>query len=102
MAIEIDATALANAVRVGDSEAEMARMLSLLSYATATISRFLGDEYDNTPAGVCNEAAIRLVAYVFDQPHHQMRGQSAMRNSGAMAMLCPWRVHRAGKVGADA
>ena len=76
-------------------------MVALLDFATATISRFLGAEYQDTPAGICNEAAVRLVAYVFDQPHHQIRGQSAMRNSGAQSILGPWRVHRAGKVSAD-
>lgn len=102
MAVDISAEDLATAVRVGDSAAEKARMTGLLDYATATISRFLGEEYAGTPAGVCNEAAVRLVAYVFDQPHHSPKGQSAMRNSGAQSILGPWRVHRAGKVSADA
>ena len=50
---------------------------------------------------IVNEAAIRLAGYLFDQPNAG-RGLSyanAGRNSGAWAILLPFRVHRAGSTG---
>ena len=73
----------------------------MLAYTTAAIEQHLGDSYDDAPEVVVNEAAIRLAGYLFDQPNAG-RGLSfanAGRNSGAWAILLPFRVHRAGATG---
>lgn len=98
MAIDLTAAQLAAALRFGGTAEETAEATRLLSYATAAISRHLGDAYDDAPAAVVNEATIRLAGYLFDQPFAG-RGASysdALRNSGAAAILLPYRVHRAG------
>ena len=65
-------------------------------------ARHLGNAYDGRAGNDCvNEAAIRLAGYLFDQPNAG-RGLSfanAGRNSGAWAILLPFRVHRAGSFG---
>ena len=98
MAVTITATELAAALRVGDSTEETAEVTRLLAYATEAVTRHLGGAFAGTPDMVVNEAVVRLAAYLFDQPNAG-RGASyaaAGRNSGAWAMLLPYRVHRAG------
>ena len=101
MAVTLTVAELAQAMRLGDSPEETAEATRLLSYATAAIARHLLDAYEDTDAAIVNESAIRLAAYIFDMPNAG-RGLSyanAMRNSGAAAMLLPYRVHRAGSTG---
>ena len=45
-----------------------------------------------------NEAVRRLSGYLFDQPEagRGMAYANALRGSGAMRMLLPYRIHRAG------
>ena len=98
MAITLTVADLSNAVRLGDSAEENAESARLLAYTTAAITQHLGDSYADAPEVVVNEAAIRLAGYLFDQPNAG-RGLSyanAGRNSGAWAILLPFRVHRAG------
>ena len=87
--------------RLGTSTEETAESARLLTYVMAAISRHLGDAYEAAPEAVLNEAGIRLAGYLFDQPNAG-RGLSfanAGRNSGAWAILLPYRVHRAGSTG---
>ena len=51
------------------------------------------------PEAVCNEAIERLVGRMVDNPFPVGGDANVFRNSGAQALLAPWRVHRAGKVG---
>ena len=98
MALTLTAAGLAAALRLGDSPEETAESARLLGYVTEAIARHLGDAYEAAPEAVVNEAGIRLGAYLFDQPNAG-RGLSfanAGRNSGAWAILLPFRVHRAG------
>ena len=98
MAVDLTVAALASALRVGDSPEETAQITRLLAYAQAAISRHLGAAYATAPAAVVNESAIRLAGYLFDQPTAS-RGSAfadGLRNSGAAAILLPYRVHRAG------
>ena len=97
MAVTIIAAELAAALRLGDTEEETAEATRLLAYTTAAVTRHV----PVAPDAVHNEAAIRLAGYLFDQPYAG-RGASyanALRNSGAAAMLLPWRVHRLGNTG---
>ena len=101
MAVTLDVAGLTNATRLGDSAEEVAEATRLLAYVTEAISRHLGDAYEAAPEVIVNEAAIRLAGYLFDQPNAG-RGVSfanAGRNSGAWAILLPFRVHRAGSTG---
>ena len=101
MALTLTQAQLSAAIRLGDSAEEVAESTRLLAFATEAISRHLGDAYEGAPEAIVNEAAIRLAGYLFDMPNAG-RGLSfanAGRNSGAWAMLLPYRVHRAGSTG---
>ena len=101
MAVTLDVAGLTSAIRLGDSVEEVAEATRLLAYVSEAILRHLGDAYEAAPEAIVNEAAIRLAGYLFDQPNAG-RGLSfanAGRNSGAWAMLLPYRVHRAGSTG---
>ena len=101
MAVTLTQGELSAAIRLGDSAEEIAEATRLLAYVTEAITRHLADAYDTAPEAIVNEAAIRLAGYLFDQPNAG-RGLSfanAGRNSGAWAILLPYRVHRAGSTG---
>ena len=101
MAVTLTQIELSAAIRLGDSTEETAEATRLLGYVTAAISTHLADAYEDAPEAVVNEAAIRLAGYLFDMPNAG-RGLSyanAGRNSGAWAVLLPFRVHRAGSTG---
>ena len=94
MAVTITVQALAAALRLGDSTEEAAEATRLLAYATEAVTKHAPD----APDVVHDEAAIRLAGYLYDQPNAG-RGvvhADALRNSGARAILLPYRVHRAG------
>ena len=101
MALTLTVADLTSAIRLGDSAEEVAEATRLLAYVTEAISRHLGNAYEDAPETIVNEAGIRLAGYLFDQPNAG-RGLSyanAGRNSGAWAILLPFRVHRAGSTG---
>ena len=93
MAVTITAAELAAAIRVGDSTEEQAEVARLLASATEAVTRHA----PNAPDVAHSEACVRLVGHWFDQP---LAGRGAyadaMRNSGALQILLPYRVHRAG------
>ena len=96
MAVTIKRAELSDALRLGHSGPEMTEATRLLAYATAAVEKHV----PNAPSVVQDEAVIRLSGYLFDQPNAG-RGATyanALRNSGAAAILLPYRVHRAGAV----
>ena len=100
MALTLTVPELLSALRMGSTTEETQEATRLLSYATTAIKQFLGAAYADTPSEVVNEAAIRWCGYLFDMPFAS-RGtafSSAITNSGAGAILLPYRVHRAGSV----
>ena len=101
MAISLTQVELSSAIRLGDSAEEVAEATRLLAFATEAITRHLGDAYEGAPVVVVNEAAIRLAGYLFDMPNagRGLSFSNAGRNSGAWAILLPFRVHRAGSTG---
>ncbi len=103
MAVTLTESALAQALRVGDSDPETVEVTRLREFAIAQIERWLGDSYETTPAAIVNESCVRLSGYLFDQPYTSARFSyaNAMRNSGASRILEPWREHRAGIVGRE-
>ena len=100
MALTLTTSQLLSALRMGATPEETQEATRLLSYATTAIEKYLGDAYEDTPEAVVNEAAIRWTGYLFDMPF-AARGtafSSAITNSGAGAILLPYRVHAAGNV----
>ena len=101
MAVTLTTSQLLSALRMGSTPEETQEATRLLSYATTAIEKYLGDAaYADTPESVVNEASIRWTGYLFDMPFAS-RGtafSSAITNSGAGAILLPYRVHRAGSV----
>ena len=103
MAIDITVDALKAAVRVGGTAVEETEITRIRDYAIAEISQYVGTAYTTIDPIILNEAAIRLVGYLYDQPSIA-RGSAfanALRNSGAGRMLFRFRVHRAGLATAD-
>ena len=100
MAVTLTPVELSAAIRIGSSPDETAQATRLLAFATEAVSKHLGTAYDDAPEAVVNEAAIRLVGYLYDQPTAAGGASfaNALRNSGAAAMLLSHRVHRAGSV----
>ena len=97
MAVTLDAAALRNALRLGDTDAETAEVDRLLAFATAAVVKHA----HAAPDVAHNEAVVRLAGYLADQPNAG-RGSGyadALRNGGAMAILAPYRVHRARSTG---
>ena len=97
MAVTLTATELAAALRLGDSPEETAEATRLLAYVQEAVTRHV----ETAPDAVHNEAARRLAGYLFDQPE-AARGDAyaaAGRNSGAWAILAPYRIRRAGTIG---
>ena len=99
MAIDLTLAQLTAALRLGDSAAETAEATRLLAYVYAAVPR----EAPDAPAVISNEAAIRLAAYLYDQPTTSQGDlvANALRFSGAKAILLPYRSHRAGNVSVD-
>ena len=95
MPITITADALRDALRLDATGEETAEVTRLLAYATAAAERYGPD----APEAVANEAVVRIAGYLLDAPTAP-RGSGfadALTNSGAAAILSPWRVHRGGK-----
>ena len=100
MAVTLTAAAeLATAIRVGDTPEEQAEVDRLLATSTALVLRHAPD----APSAIQNEATVRVAGYLFDMPQAGRGAGYAdvLRNSGALALLLPWRVHRAGAVERD-
>ena len=97
MTVTITVSALSAALRLGDSTEETAEATRLLAYATEAVTKHA----PGAPDAAQDEAAIRLAGYLFDMPT-AARGAGygdILRNSGALALLLPYRVHRAGPAG---
>ena len=92
---------------IGEDDDETAKRLG--STAGALVERYAPD----APQAIKNEAVIRAAGYLREQPAAAARSEStgdistvfaathtsALRHSGAMALLSPWKVRRAGTIG---
>ena len=96
MAVTITAAKLAAALRLGDSAEETAEATRILASTTALVEKHA----PNAPDAIQNEAVVRAGGWLFDMPAVQRTAAGdVLRNSGALALLLPWRVHRAGSTG---
>ena len=81
----------------------------LLETSTALVERYAPD----APEAVQNESVIRMSGWLVETPHAGVssettgdvrtgfdgaRALSALRHSGAMALLSPWKIRRAGVI----
>ena len=98
MAVTIGIDEVKRAIRVGDGADETAEVGRLLALATIIVQ----DYAPHAPGALQDEAAIRLIGYLYDQPTLSRQGQysAAVRNCGMAALLSQYRAIRAGGVGA--
>ena len=91
MALSI--AALRSAIRAGDSARETVEVTRLRNFAVAFVNRYA----PNAPETIRDEAAIRLAGYIFDSPSAsgQARHANAFLNSGAQAIVGPYKARRA-------
>ena len=103
MAVTISTTVLAEAIGVDSDTATR-----LLAVATEMVNRYA----PTAPDSVANEAVIRCAGWLAQQPAAAVRSEevgdirtsyapanmSALRHSGAMALLSPWKQRRAGAI----
>ena len=103
MAVTITAQALANQLGADSTTA-----LRLLEVSTALVELYA----PAAPEAVQNEAAIRCAGWLYEQPaaaitresegeissSFAVASMSALRNSGAMALLSVWKERRAGVI----
>lgn len=72
---------------------------TLVAAATALVTKYA----PFAPEAVQDQAVLQIVGYVHDGPNWTERRavtHNAMLSSGAAAMLTPWKVRRAGAIGA--
>ena len=103
MAVTLSAAELGQAVGVDSTTAAR-----LLAVATELVNRYAAD----APGAISNEAAIRAAGWIAEQPAAAISGEtegdirtsyspsmlSALRHSGAMGLLSPWKIRRAGAI----
>ena len=103
MAVTLTAAELAEAIGTDSTTATR-----LLAVATELVNRYAPD----APGPMANEAVIRSAGWLAEQPAASIRSEtvgeitttyaptltSALRYSGAMALLSPWKVRRAGAI----
>ena len=89
--------------------ADTATAARLLEVATALVDRFT----TGAPASIRREAVIRCAGWLHEAPASGARMESegeirtafspamtgALRSSGAMGLLSPWKIRRAGAIG---
>ena len=103
MAVTITAAELVEAI--GTDTAPATRLLAV---ATQLVTRYAPD----APDAIANEGVIRAAGWLAEQPAASITSEtegdirtsyapamtSALRHSGAMALLSPWKIRRAGAI----
>ena len=94
MAVRATVSDVARSIRAVASPDVLAELADLLEYASAEVTRIA----PLAPDPVHNRAAIAIVGYLYDRPTagREKTYANVIRNSGAGAMLRPYRAHRAG------
>ena len=94
MAVTATVGDVSRSIRAVDSTDVTAELTDLLAYASAEVTRIA----PLAPDAVHDRAAISIVGYLYDRPTagREMAYANVVRNSGAGAMLLPYRTHRGG------
>lgn len=96
----ITADELRAAIRLGETPEETAQAERLLRVSWTLVRRYAPE----APAAIQEEAIVRVAGYLFDAPAAASGTgyANAMRNSGAVSLLLPWRAHGLGSTAAGA
>ena len=94
MAVTMTQTAFQTELRLANSLEERTLAARLLAYVSVAVVQYA----PACPDEVHTEAAVRLGAFLYDQPAAPMgdRYANAMRQSGAARAMLPWKAHGAG------
>ena len=94
MAVKLTVAELSAALKLGDSPEELEQVTRLLAYVSEAIERHCPE----CPEATASMAAIVLGAYLWDRPTSSkgISYSNALKFSGAVSILLPWRVHRIG------
>ena len=96
MAVTATVSDVARSIRAVASTDVLAELADLLAYASAEVVRIA----PLAPDAVHNRAAVSIVGYIYDKPTSGLKtiysASNSIRNSGAGAMLMPYRRHRGG------
>ena len=103
MAITATVAEIAAAIRVGSTSEETTEVGRIRDYAIIAISQHLGDAYDDAPSDVVNMAATLLTGWLYERPTTTagVGFANAIKFSGAVRTLFPYKVHNVGLVGGD-
>ena len=105
MAVTRTLAQLAGDLRLGDGTNDPSGPAAIvLARIDATARAMVLAYAPNAPDAIHNEAYVRLAGWFFDQDPSGSSpgGPSALRASGAAALLGPYRVRRAGRIGTEA
>ena len=86
------------AIRVEDTPSNRTAVTRIQSAVTALVEKYAPDAED----AVKDLATVLAVGYIQEAPASapaRMNFANAMQNSGANALLAPWREHSAGVIG---
>lgn len=92
---------LLEAIHVEQNDANQKAVVRIRDAVNAVIATYAPD----APDAVKFQACVQCVGYVWESPASapaRMNFANALQNSGAAALLAPWRVHRAGVIGGAA
>lgn len=101
---------LLEAIRVETSDANTRAATRMLEAVTAFLKKqgftvpIKRSDPPGVPDSVFEQAVIQMCGYLWEQPASapaRMNFANAMQNSGASALLAPWKTHRAGVIGGD-
>ena len=103
MAITITIAEIAAAIRVNDSAEETAEVSRIRDYAIVAISQHLGPAYADAPEVVVNMACSLLCGWLYDKPTTTggFSFANAIKFSGAIRVLFPYKAHSVGLVGGN-
>ena len=102
MALTTAELAVALRVTADPNVAPAEPLLSLLHRQLLTANSLIESYAPNAPEHVRDEAAIRLVGYLYEQAPTGNVSQSPIRHSGALPLLSPWHVQEAVNTGSPA
>ena len=89
---------LLEAISVVDNAVNRKKVMRI----SAAVVDLIRDYSPDAPDSIKDQAMVQCVGYIYESPSSAPARQNfanAMANSGAHAMLAPWRTHQAGVIG---
>lgn len=101
MTVTITQSAATVAVRAATSEDDIPPAIATaIGIAWPAAVALVQEHASVAPDDVHNAAAVRLLGWLWDSDPAESASGRALQLSGAANLLQPWRVHRAGAIGA--